>query len=141
MQLAPRPVRSDLGEGYVAALSTDFQSPYAVELTRGGWTNPLALPRGTLQRVAYRVEDGELLRYYWNVLDRTLANEPASEVLIEGVENVAFRFLGPTGDWIEQWPPQGAAGSQALRSRPRAVQFVLALESEGELVRLLEVAP
>ena len=52
MQLSPRPIRNDLGEGYSAALTTDFQSPFAVELTRGGWSNPIVMPRGTLQRAA-----------------------------------------------------------------------------------------
>ena len=141
IQLAPRPVRSELGQGFSGALTTDFQSVYAVELTRGGWTNPLVLPRATLQRVAYRLEEGELIRYHWNVLDRTLANEPVSQVLIDGVDDVAFRFLGNGGDWIERWPPEGTAGPGGLRQRPRAVQFVLALASEGEMTRVLEVAP
>lgn len=141
MQLAPRPVRSELGQGFSAALTTDFQSVYAVELTRGGWTNPLVLPRATLQRVAYRLEEGELIRYHWNVLDRTLANQPVSQVLIDGVDNVAFRFLGGGSDWIEQWPPEGAGGRGGLRQRPRAVQFVLALAAEGEMIRVIEVAP
>lgn len=141
MQLAPRPVRSELGQGFSAALTTDFQSVYAVELTRGGWTNPMVLPRGTLQRVAYRLEDGELIRYHWNVLDRTLANEPVSQVLIDDVEDVAFRFLGQGTDWVEQWPPEGAGGPGGLRQRPRAVQFILALAAEGEVSRILEVAP
>ena len=70
LQLAPRPVRSDMGEGFNAALSTDFQSIYALELTRAGWRNPAGLPRGSLQRVAYRLEEDELVRYYWTVMDQ-----------------------------------------------------------------------
>ena len=52
MQLSPRPVRNELGDGFSAALSTSFDSGFALELTRGGWSNPIALPRGTLQRAA-----------------------------------------------------------------------------------------
>ena len=62
IQLAPRPVRRDIGEGYSAALTTDLQSVYALELTRGGWSNLIVLPRSTLQRVAYRLEENELIR-------------------------------------------------------------------------------
>ena len=71
MQLSPRPVRNELGDGFSAALSTSFDSGFALELTRGGWSNPIALPRGTLQRAAYRLEEDELIRYHWNVLDRS----------------------------------------------------------------------
>ena len=75
MQLAPRPVRKDLGDSYSPALQADSQLSTALELTRGGWSNPAARPRGSLQRVAYVVEDEQLLRYHWHVLDRTFSNE------------------------------------------------------------------
>ena len=141
LQLAPRPVRDELGDGYVAALSTDFGSGFAVQLTRGGWANPMAIPRGTQQRAAYRLEDGELIRYHWNVLDHTLSNEVIEVVLLDGVEAVSFLFMQANGDWTEEWPPVGQGGGGGLRTRPRAVQIVLDLEEEGELRRVIEVAP
>lgn len=141
LQLAPRPVRSDLGEGFSAALSTDFQSIYALELTRAGWRNPAGLPRGSLQRVAYRLEEDELVRYYWNVMDRTLANEPAAIVLLDQVDSAVFRFLQANGEWIEQWPPPSAPGPTGMKQRPRAVEIILSLADKGEITRLIEVAP
>ena len=140
-QLAPRPVRKELGEIRGASLQTDFQSAYALELTRGGWRNPISMPRGTLQRAAYRLEDTELIRYHWNVLDRTLANEPIAVTLLDGVESLVFRFLQDNGEWTEQWPPLSMPGPRGLRQRPRAVEIILRLDEEGELTRLLEVAP
>ena len=141
LQLAPRPVRDELGDGYVAALSTDFGSGFAVQLTRGGWANPMAIPRGTQQRAAYRLEDGELIRYHWNVLDHTLSNEVIEVVLLDGVEAVSFLFMQANGEWTEEWPPIGQGDGVGLRTRPRAVQIVLDLEEEGELRRVIEVAP
>lgn len=141
MQLAPRPVRDELGETYDASLQTDLQSGFALELTHGGWNNPMALPRGTLQRVAYRMEEDELVRYYWNVLDRTLSNEPVVVTLLDGVESIAFRFLEANGEWSLQWPSINSPGGQGLRLRPRAVEVVLTLEAEGEITRLFEVIP
>ena len=41
------------------------------DLTHSGWSNPAGVPRSTLQRVAYRLEDNKLRRDYWVVLDRT----------------------------------------------------------------------
>lgn len=138
-QLSPRPIRDDLGDGFVPALSTDFQSGFALELTHGGWSNPTVLPRSTLQRAAYRIEEDELVRYHWRVLDRTLANEPLGVTLLDGVESLVFRFMQADGEWTEQWPPR--PGQLGARERPRAVEIVLTLEGEGEITRLLEVAP
>lgn len=141
MQLAPRPVRDELGDNLLPALRTDARSDFAIELTRGGWNNPAALPRGTLQRVAYRLEDGQLLRYHWAVLDRTLSNEPTVHALLDGIDSVQFRFMQENGEWTDQWPPQGRDGLLGLRIRPRAVEVVLSLDIEGQISRLIEVAP
>ncbi|MFQ5983324.1 MAG: type II secretion system minor pseudopilin GspJ, partial [Woeseiaceae bacterium] len=119
LQLAPRPVRDELGDSLEPALLTDIRTEFALELTHGGWSNPVALPRGTLQRAAYRLEEDELVRYYWTVLDRTLSNEPISVTMLDGVESLTFRYLMDSGDWIEQWPPPTMPGRLGLRQRPR----------------------
>jgi general secretion pathway protein J len=141
LQLAPRPVRQELGDSFNPALQTDFGSEFALELTHGGWGNPVALPRGTLQRTAYRLEDDELVRYYWTVLDRTLSNEAIGVTILDGVESLLFRYLLDSGDWIEQWPPPTLPGPLGLRQRPRAVEIVLTLQDEGEIRRIIEIAP
>ena len=140
-QLSPRAVRDELGDNFGPALSTGFQSGFAIELTRTGWSNPMVLPRSTLQRAAYRIEEDELVRYHWTVLDRTLSNEPVSVVLLDGVEGIQFRFFRADGEYTEQWPPLNQAGSANLRLRPRAVEITLRLADEGEIIRLVEVAP
>lgn len=141
LQLAPRPVRQELGDSFKPALQTDFSVEFALELTHGGWSNPVALPRGTLQRSAYRLEDDELVRYYWTVLDRTLSNEAIGVTILDGVESLLFRYLLDSGDWIEQWPPPTLPGPLGLRQRPRAVEIVLTLQDEGEIRRIIEIAP
>jgi len=141
LQLSPRPIRSELGDTYIPALRSALGSEFALELTHGGWGNPVGLPRGTLQRVAYRIEDDELLRYHWGVLDRTYANEPVVTVLLDDVESLYFRFYSPTGEPSEVWPPQSLQGGAGMRTRPRAVEIVLTLPDQGEITRLLEIAP
>ena len=140
-QLSPRPIRDELGDGFAPALDTDFQSGFALELTHGGWSNPIVLPRGTLQRSAYRIEEDELIRYHWMVLDRTLANEPVSVALLDGVDSILFRFLQTNGEWIGQWPPSYRPGALGRMLRPRAVEIILTLAAEGDISRLIEVAP
>ena len=140
-QLAPRPVRDELGDNFRPALDTGFQSGFAIELTRGGWSNPIVLPRSTMQRVGYRIEEDELVRYQWFTLDRTLSNEPTGVTLLDGVESLQFRFYDASGEFSEQWPPTSNQDGTGDRMRPRAVEFILRLEDEGELSRLVEVAP
>lgn len=141
VQLNPRPVRDELGDTQMPALLSSLSGDFALELTHGGWSNPAGMPRSTLQRTAYRLEDGQLLRYHWNVLDRTFANEPVSIVLLEDVDSLVFRFFDAAGESSEVWPPPGSTGASGLRVRPRAVEIILTLPDEGELTRLLEVAP
>jgi len=141
LQAAPRPIRDELGDAYRPALISSLGGDFAIELTHGGWGNPAGLPRGTLQRSAYRIEDGKLLRYQWSVLDRTYANEPVAAVLLEDIDSLVFRFFDDSGEVSEVWPPQYAAGGGGLRTRPRAVEIILQLPDEGEITRLVEIAP
>ncbi len=142
MQAVPRPVRGEFGDTPLPALQSSFGSEFALQVTHGGWPNPAGVPRSTLQRTAYRIEDGELMRYHWNVLDRTVNNLPVVTVMLEDVDSLTFRFLQPDGEWSDQWPALLAVqASPSNSNRPRAVQIVLALPDEGELTRIVEVSP
>lgn len=139
LQASPRSVRVELGGAPSPALQSAFGSDFALQLTHGGWPNPAGVPRSTLQRTAYRIEESELIRYHWNVLDRTVNNLPITTVMLEEVEGLAFRFLTVNDDWIEQWPPLSAQGGP-VTSLPRAVEIVLLLPDEGEITRVVEVS-
>jgi general secretion pathway protein J len=140
-QAAPRSIRSELGDTQIPALLSSLTGDFALELTHGGWGNPAGLSRSTLQRSAYRLEEDELVRYHWYVLDRTYSNEPIATVLLDDVESLFFRFYNESGESSEVWPPQGTSGQNTARMRPRAVEIVLSLRNEGEITRLLEIAP
>jgi len=140
LQAAPRPVRADLGQ-FEPALRSSFGSDFALELTRGGWPNSAGVPRSTQQRAAYRIEDDELIRYHWNVLDRTVNNLPVATVLLEGIDSLTFRFLQHSGDWTDQWPPVSSGAASNTSNLPRAVEITLVLPDEGELIRVVEVSP
>jgi len=138
--IEPRPIREPLGETLEPALRADTRTETLADLTRSGWTNPAGMPRSTLQRVTYRLQDNKLQRAYWNTLDRTLTAEPTSAVLLDKVRAVSFRFMDQNQSWHEQWPPLGYSGPDAARLRPIAVEITLELEDWGKLVRLVEVA-
>lgn len=147
-QVAPRPVREPVGDGMQPALIGSAESQPLVAFTRAGWANPAGIQRPALQRVAYVLEDGTLRRLHWRVLDPTLANTPVRRDLLDGVHSVRFRYMDPTRQWRDQWPPQsniprgaGPIGlDPRLRMRPIAVEIVLELEDWGTIVRIIEVA-
>jgi general secretion pathway protein J len=138
--LEPRPVREPLGDSVQPALRADARSEQLAELTHSGWSNPAGVPRSTLQRVTYRLDDKKLMREYWVVLDRTLAGEPQSAVLLDRVTSMKMRFMDSNRTWHEQWPPMGYSAPDAPRLRPIAVEFTLELEDWGEIKRLVEVS-
>lgn len=141
LQTVPRSVRADLGNEPLPALQSSLGSEFALQLTHGGWPNSAGVPRSTLQRTAYRIEDGELIRYHWNVLDRTVSNTPFVTVMLENIDSLTFRFLSGTDDWTDQWPPLSTGASAVSSNLPRAVEIVLALPDEGEITRVVEVSP
>lgn len=137
--LEPRPVREPLGDSILPALRSDARRETLVEFTHSGWSNPAGMPRSTLQRVSYRLENNRLLREYWLVLDRTMTSEPESAVLLDRVDRMQLRYLDSNRRWHEQWPPLGYSAPDASRVRPIAVEITVELEDWGELKRLIEV--
>lgn len=138
--LEPRPVREPLGDSVIPALRSDKRNDTVVELTHSGWSNPAGVPRSTLQRVSYRLENDKLMREYWLALDRTMTGEPESAVLLNGVERMELRFMDSNRTWHDQWPPLGYSAPDAPRLRPIAVEITVELEDWGEIKRLIEVS-
>jgi general secretion pathway protein J len=145
-ELEPRPVRDALGASSEPALLADARSQNVVQFTRAGWSNPAAIARSTLQRVAYRIDNGKLYRDHFAVLDRTLTAEPTQILMLEQVKSLRLRFMNRNRAWSEQWPatnapttPQNPGSNAALTDLPLAVEVTLDLEDWGTLVRLIEV--
>ncbi|MET0656907.1 MAG: type II secretion system minor pseudopilin GspJ [Steroidobacteraceae bacterium] len=141
-QLEPRPVREPLGQSMEPALEAKMGTSPLVMFSRAGWSNPAGVQHPTIQRVAYRVEDGKLFRDYWVVMDRTQTLQPISTELLSGVKAASLRFMDMSRQWNEQWPPPGhvSAVPQFPDFRPIAVEITLELEDWGKITRIVEVA-
>jgi len=139
-QLHPRGIRDAAGTGMRPSIEADPGSTYPLEFSRGGWNNPAGLPRGTVQRVAYEIEDDKLFRLHWPVLDPTLSSPPIRNELLDGIESIDLRFLDEGGQWHPDWPPTGVQAADALSLRPRAVEVAITLEDMGKIWRLVEVS-
>ncbi|HVL00252.1 MAG TPA: type II secretion system minor pseudopilin GspJ [Dongiaceae bacterium] len=127
-QLAPRPVRDEYGDPLYAMHREDDGS---LAFTRAGWTRSAFFskhPRSNLQRVQYYLEDGKLMRAYWNGLDVGPNDKPTRTELLDGVSELKFQFYytdytnpeEPLPKTIEQWPPP-----EILPSSPPTMSFLL----------------
>ena len=136
---------SSMEGGELAAQSLSF--------TRAGWHNSVGLPRSSLQRVAYYVDEDKLIRASWPVLDRTGAVEPVEVVLLREVDTFQVRFLGALDElevnrdsqidrrfWQENWIPD-VSRREALTEPPIAVEVRLFVPQWGALERLYVLPP
>jgi general secretion pathway protein J len=136
-QWVARDIRDEFGEAR-PALAAGSQIGVALELTRGGWRNPAEQPRSTLQRVAYGLRDGELLRSTWLNLDRDPSATPQEQVLLAGVRELRLQFLDQGNAWQSRWPPPGVQVPASTPGgpppvAPRALELILDTEAWGEL--------
>ena len=138
-QVEPRAIREPLGETQLPALSVGVAAEYVLQLTRSGWSNTAGLPRPTLQRVGYRLDNQELWRDHWPVLDRTLSVEPVREKMLTGVKSITFRVMDGSRSWLDHWPETQTIDQAEVRLRPAAVEIVIELEDWGTIRRLIEV--
>ena len=144
--LAARPIRNEY-HNVEPAVST-LESGYLFTFTRNGWHNPLNRPRGTLQRVAYRLDyapqaeriddsnSTHLLRQYWPVLDRTRTTDANVQVLVPNVSHAEVRFIDRDGIPRSYWPPSGDADAKKnTHPLPLAVTVHLTTDQFGEITR------
>lgn len=133
-QIADRPVRSAV-DSRLEPLQFNIQGENLFEFTRAGWANPasdVSPVRSNLQRVAYALEEDKLIRQYWYHVDPIDEAPSRRRQMLTGVDSLSFRFLDDSGDWKQQWPPQG----EEEPGMPLAIEFTLELEDYGDVVRV-----
>jgi general secretion pathway protein J len=135
-QVVPRAVRDEYGEELPPLAGEE-----ALQLTRGGWNNPLGHPRSTLQRVGYAYTDEQLVRYTWTVLDRAQDSVPLEQPLTKEITLMQVRYLDDKGEWKTIWPDKTAAitGTAPLSPLPKALEITLEHKHYGELVWLFRM--
>lgn len=147
-----RPIRDEFG-GEAPALEGGRLARETLALTRAGWHNSAGLPRSTLQRVAYYLDEDRLVRASFPILDRAGAVEPTETVLLEGVEDFDVAFLPAVVDlrtgrgveidrrfWEENWIADMSNPGMS-RTPPAALEVRIRLENWGDIERLFVVAP
>lgn len=137
-QLSGRGIRDEYGDSQ-PPLRSQAQSLTALEFTRGGWSNPAGQMRSSLQRVGYAVEEKQLIRYSWPVLDRAPDTEPQRYALLDDVRSMKLRFMDEKQTWQESWPPLSSGIASTQPGLPRAVELSLELDDLGVVRRLFEI--
>lgn len=144
-QLVPRSVRDEYGDFQSAVRSSN--ESYKIEFSRTGWRNPLADPRSDIQRVAYELREGELIRHYWQVLDRSQDSISIEWALLGDVEELSFKYMGDNGEWKDSWPPESAEDDnneivdpmRKYNQIPSGLSFRLVHPKFGEITRIFDL--
>ena len=129
IQLYPRVVRDEYGEPLPPLMVQPGSA--SLEFTRLGWRNPAGYRRGQVQRLAYQVRGGELIRTFWQVTDRADTSEPGSQRLLQGVRSIRVEMLDGTGRQVSSWPSQDTE----ITSLPSELEVILDMERLGEIRR------
>lgn len=108
------------------------QGDILLVLTRGGITDPSNLT--SLQRVAYALNDRQIIRYTWPVLDATTATLVRSQVLLHNVINIQLRYLSDKGNYYHNW--NDYSGKATL---PLAVEWQITTEDGQTLTWLFPI--
>ncbi len=113
----------------------------ALEFTRGGFANPTGQARATVQRVAYQLRDGDLVRHSWRVLDRVVDSAPYTAVVLRRVRSFTVQFLNDQNGWQDSWPMEESREKPFMKVElPKAVKVVLDVEGWGVIERLFVMA-
>lgn len=83
------------------------------------------------QRIAYRLEQDNIVLLRWPELDLAERAKPIRYPLLEGVREFKLRYLDTGGNWQNQWPPSGITGGL-----PQATEVSLTLSSGDKLTRV-----
>lgn len=134
-QATDRPVRNIQPRARAPLYAPGPDIDPLLAVTRGGWPNPARLPRSTLARVEWLLDERELVRQTRARPDAPDQVEPVRRRLLERVDGVSLRFRDAEGEWSPRWPPLNAPDAAA--ALPRAVEVTLELADWGEVRRLV----
>lgn len=83
------------------------------------------------QRIGYRLQQGAIMLLRWPYPDQAPRATPLRYPLLEGVREFRLRHLDSNGNWLEQWPPGGQAGSL-----PMALEATVTLAGGEKIIRV-----
>ncbi|OPX55032.1 general secretion pathway protein J [Oceanospirillum multiglobuliferum] len=136
--LAARSIRDELGDPY-PALALNYRGSALFEFSRNGrWRFP-EQAQSDLVRIAYRVEDNQLQRLIWPVLDRAQDSQPQVQQLLNDVSGIEISLMNSAGAWQNTWPTENTQGQIDFRQLPKAFDIKLQTKNYGLIQRIFSV--
>jgi general secretion pathway protein J len=106
---------------------TGIETGDLISFVRSGWRDPqVGGNRSDLQRVAIRLEDGQLIRKAWLRPDPVRNTPVVERVLLDGISNLEIRYR-QKGVWFDEWP------ADANGRHPDLVQLDLTFADADQL--------
>lgn len=127
-QIVPRISRDERGDRQPALVGGQG----AVRFVRGGWSNDSDAPRSSLQKVAYSLDHGSLVRTSWPLVDGVTPDRTVRSPLISGVSKLVLRYR-LKGAWEQSWEPRLPG------DLPDAIELTVTVGGVGEIRQLFLV--
>jgi len=127
-QLNLRP-RNDGYSALQQALTADGGGGTLLEFTRAGNSNPTDASRSSLQRIRYIIEEEQLKRLSWNLVDHSDA-EPLTMTLMNKITEAKVSFFSTEGENLEAWTKSDL---------PLGIEVILLTERWGKIRRVLPI--
>jgi general secretion pathway protein J len=86
-------------------------------------------------RIGYQIQNGDLVRLIWPVLDPVATTNSTKRILLKNITHWQWQFLGSDNRFYPSWPATNAA-NQPL---PKAIKITLTIRKWGTITRLFVV--
>lgn len=139
-QAVARPIRHASGDVAAGMIGANKNVPELV-FTRSGRPNPLQEPRSGVERIAYGIDGGDLVRYSYPILDRTVEPTPERRVLLKHVTSLQVSFMDQFGQVSPTWPPLNTEPHKYDRIDPVAITITVDTKRWGTIKRIIGIAP
>lgn len=133
IQIVDRPIVNEKGNTLPPVMSVGSSK---IEFTHSGFSNPFAIDnRSTMQRVAYFLEKGKLIRETWPVLDRVSTTKPDRQTLLKQVSALNFKYLDDLSQIQTSWPLATGSNIQMMShsNLPKAIMIEIQLKQWGNV--------
>lgn len=134
MQSVNRPVRDSNGDT-LAGVVSEQNYPQTLEFTHHGRIISLSPVLYTLQRTRYVLDDDNLYRETWEVLDRDTDSAIKRQLLLKDVISISFDFHDPEGSSQTEWPYLKSGQENDVEYLPAGITMTIELEPYGSISR------
>ena len=135
--ISDRPVRDELGENEQAFM---FENEYGLsgEILRLTTVLPDTANPGlsNLERVAWRLEDGELYRNVWQVLDREQDSEAKEYRVMSDIDSVEVILYS----WSDELGLQQVDGNTLNGDVPFGIELLITMDDASTFRRVFDLA-